>query len=56
MPALFIGVVTGLYIGNPAFRNQFDTLTKKVVTKGVDLLNFKDGEYVAEDEDGTPAE
>jgi len=56
MPALIIGVATGLYIGNPAFREQLDTLTKTVVSKGVDLLNFKGGEYVAEDGDGTSEE
>jgi len=39
MNSLVLGVVVGLYVGNPHFRKKVDTVSRKALGKGIDLFN-----------------
>jgi len=39
MQGLILGVVVGLYTGNPAIKRQIDGMIKKVAGYGIDALN-----------------
>ena len=43
MPTLVIGMLAGLYLGNPQFRSQTDATIKNFMGKGVDMLNHGNG-------------
>ena len=39
MPTLIIGVLAGVYLGNPTFRANADATVKRAVGVGIDYLN-----------------
>ena len=41
MQSIFLGVIVGLYAGNPNFRASMDATVKKAVGYGIDVLNDK---------------
>ena len=41
MSSILIGVLAGLYAGNPTFRANVDATIKKAVAYGIDTLNGK---------------
>jgi len=43
MSSLLVGVLAGLYAGNPSFRRTVDATIKKAVSHGIDALNSGTG-------------
>jgi len=50
MPVFVLGIMAGMYAGNPKFKSQIDGAVKNLLGKGVDALNKGGGADVQKPE------
>ena len=50
MQSVVLGLLAGLYVGNPNFRSTVDTAIKKALGHGIDMLNNRVENVQVDDE------